>query len=133
MYINRHLKHGASLLVFFGLLILALGSTDSGSDESSSSNQSSPKIPDKIEAWVMTQQFVKDNLKSPSSADFGGVFGDYQDPYQIVTDLGEGKFRVQAWVDAQNSFGAKIRNRFVCELEYVGNNRWRMTNLAFLD
>ena len=81
----------------------------------------------------MTQQFVKDNLKSPSSADFGGVFGDYQDPYQIVTDLGEGKFRVQAWVDAQNSFGAKIRNRFVCELEYVGNNRWRMTNLAFLD
>lgn len=79
----------------------------------------------------MAQQFVKDNLKSPSTADFGGVFSDYQDPDQVVTVLGDGKFRVRAWVDAQNAFGATIRNRFVCVLEYVGNDRWRRTHLEF--
>ena len=81
----------------------------------------------------MAQQFVKEKLKAPGSADFGGVFGDYQDPDQVVTKLGGDKFRVRAWVDAQNAFGAQVRTRFVCELEYVGNDRWRLTNLEFLD
>lgn len=79
----------------------------------------------------MAQQFVKENLKSPSTADFGGVFSDYQDPDKVVTALGGDKFRVRAWVDAQNAFGGTIRNHFVCELEYVGNDRWRMTHLEF--
>jgi len=81
----------------------------------------------------MAQQFVKDKLKSPGTADFGGVFSDYQKPDDVVTDLSGGKFRVRAWVDAQNSFGAKLRNRFVCELEYMGNDRWRLTSLVFAE
>jgi hypothetical protein len=92
-----------------------------------------PKGPDKTAAWVMAQKFVKDGLKAPATADFGSVFGDYQNSNDIVTDLGRGKFRVVAWVDAQNSFGAKIRNHFVCELENVAGNTWRLTSLKFAE
>lgn len=120
-------RHVGSALVVLALVVLAIGS----SDGEGGGGTSSSTTPGKIEAWVMAQQFVKDNLKSPGTADFGGVFSDYQDPDEVVTYLGNGKFRVRAWVDAQNSFGATLRNHFVCELEYVGNDRWRLTNLVF--
>ncbi len=35
---------------------------------------------DKIMAWIMTEKFVKDYLKSPSTADFGNLWSDDQDP-----------------------------------------------------
>jgi hypothetical protein len=85
----------------------------------------------KIDAWVMAQQLVKDRLKAPSSADFGGIFSDYQEPETVVADLGSGRFRVVAWVDAQNSFGARTRNHFVCDLQFTGKDNWRCTRLVF--
>ena len=129
------MKHLAALAVILGMIVLAIGSSEDGSGggNGNTAERSAPKTPGKIEAWVMAQQFVEDNLKSPGSADFGGVFNDYQDPDDVVTDLGGGKFRVTAWVDAQNSFGATIRTAFVCELEYAGNDRWRLTDLVFLE
>ena len=89
------------------------------------------RAPGKAEAWVMAKQFVKDRLKSPGTAVFGGVLGDYQSPEEVVTDLGSGRFRIRAWVDAQNAFGAKIRNHFLCELEHAGDDRWRLLSLDF--
>jgi hypothetical protein len=124
-------KHVASGLVVLVLVALAIGS--SGSKGSSSSTPEATRAPTKISAWVMAQQFVKDRLKSPGSADFGGVFSDYQSPDEVVTDLGGGSFRVRAWVDSQNVFGAKLRTRFLCELKFVGNDRWQLTSLEFLE
>lgn len=79
----------------------------------------------KITAWVMAQGFVKNALKAPGSADFGSVFGDYQNPQQCVQDLGGGRYRVTGWVDAQNSFGAKIRNRFAITVSNDGRESWK--------
>lgn len=73
---------------------------------------------DKISAWVMAQEFVKDGLKSPGSADFGSVFKNPQSSETAVTDLGGGKYMVRGWVDSQNSFGAVVRNEFVLRLHY---------------
>lgn len=117
-----HKKHIWSILALLLMLALAAGSTDSSGTGSGSGSTSSKNI----DAWVMAQQFVEDKLKSPSTASFGGVFsGDYQDPDSVVSDLGGGKYRVRAWVDSQNSFGATIRTRFVCELEDRGGGSWR--------
>jgi hypothetical protein len=80
---------------------------------------------DKIGAWVMAQQFVKDGLKSPGSADFGSVFGEYQKADDCVTDLGDGKYQVRGWVDAQNAFGATLRSNFTVTLKYVGGGNWQ--------
>lgn len=120
-------RHLISALVVLVLVVLAVGTSDNGGGGRSSSSYT----PGKIDAWVMTEHFVKDKLKSPSTADFGGILSDYQDPLKVVTDLGDGKFRVRGWVEAQNSFGATIRTHFVCELKYVGNDRWRLISLVF--
>ncbi|MEL0120915.1 MAG: hypothetical protein VXB01_18420, partial [Opitutae bacterium] len=113
------------LLILLIMLTLAVGSSDSNETGSDSND-------DKISAWVMAKDFVKERLKSPSTADFGGVFSDYQDPDSVVTVLGGGKYVVRAWVDSQNGFGATIRTRFVCKLEDMGNDRWRCTSCVFL-
>jgi len=88
---------------------------------------------DKITAWIMAKIFVKRDLKSPGSASFGGLFTDRQDPKSVVTSLGGGKYRVNAWVDADNSFGATIRTPFVCELKYAGGDNWQCTDLVMLE
>ena len=119
-------KNIGSLLILLIMLTLAVGSSDS--------NETGPDPNDgKFSAWVMAKNFVKERLKSPSTADFGGVFSDYQDPVSVVTDLGGGKYVVRAWVDSQNGFGATIRTRFICELQDMGNARWRCTNCVFLE
>jgi len=87
--------------------------------------------PGKSSAWVMAQKFVKQQLKSPGSASFGSLFRDYQNYEDVVADLGGGKFRVRAWVDSDNVFGATLRNHFVCELQYTGNDRWQLLDLTF--
>jgi hypothetical protein len=81
----------------------------------------------KLDAWVMAEQFVKDALKSPGTAEFGGVFkGDYQRPDDHVEDLGSAHYVARGWVDAQNSFGAKVRADFVVKLHYVGDKKWSL-------
>lgn len=123
-----YFRHIGSAFIVIALILLAYGSSDNSGNGTSST---STKSPDKIDAWVMAQQFVEDRLKSPSTADFGSAFGDYQDPEKVVTDLSGDKFRIRAWVDSQNSFGATIRTHFVCEVEYVGNGSWQLNNLNF--
>ncbi|MBC7782696.1 MAG: zinc ribbon domain-containing protein [Burkholderiales bacterium] len=101
-----------------------------GSSASDSAKPPSAKLEhNKVLAWGMAKEFVTQNLKSPSSADFGSVWGDYQDPAKCVTDLGSGKYRCVGWVDAQNSFGGQMRNDFVVEVAYVGKDRWRYTSI----
>lgn len=58
------------------------------------------------EAWVCAQNIVEDYLKSPSTAKFC-TFKD-----ATVTYLGDDKYKVRGYVDAQNSFGATIREYF---------------------
>jgi len=78
-------------------------------------------------AWIMAQDFVKKRLVSPGSADFGGMFEQsYED---CVTDLGQGQYTVNGWVDSQNRFGAKLRSHFTCRLRYVGNDKWQCESL----
>lgn len=95
-------------------------------------DQESDQHSQKISAWVMAQQFVEEQLKSPSTASYGSVFGDYQDPDEVVSDLGGGRYTVIGWVDAQNSFGAILRRPFVCELKSLGDDKWRCLSLDFI-
>lgn len=80
----------------------------------------------KRDAWLMAEQFVKDRLRSPSTAEFRGkgLFGESQDYRQCVRDLGGNRYRVAGWVDAQNAFGATLRSRFTCTLRSTGGDRW---------
>lgn len=77
----------------------------------------------KISALVMSQKFVARRLKAPATADFASI------TESKVTHLGEGEFLVVSYVDAQNSFGAKLRNHYACRLKDAGNDNWQLIDL----
>ena len=53
-------------------------------------------------------------------------FGGYRD----VTVVSRDKYLVESYVDAQNVFGAQVRQNFVCEIEDIGNG-WRVNSFFF--
>lgn len=63
----------------------------------------------RAEVTVACERAVEAQLRSPASADFpwGHVAG--------VEILGGDRYRLRSYVDAQNAFGALIRNNFTCD------------------
>lgn len=95
------------------------------SDTSSSAKDPRKSECNKVVAWTAAQEFVRQRLRSPGSATFGGVFGgDFQNPENCVTVTGEKSFVAKGWVDSQNGFGALIRSTFTCKVRYEGNGKW---------
>jgi len=81
---------------------------------------------DTIGAFVMSQGFVKRALKAPSTAEFPW----FNDRDVGVTPLKGCAYRVVAWVDAQNGFGAQIRSRYVVGLTFrEAEGSWQMTDI----
>lgn len=76
---------------------------------------------EKIDVWVTAQGFIKRKLKSPGTADFGGLLSDYQDPKRAVTINSDGTYDVRGWVDAQNGFGGVVRSRFTVKMKKAPN------------
>lgn len=102
-----------------------------------------PDIGNKIEAEVMCKDFVRDNLKSPSSADFGGFLDDWDEAVFINSenastfgvDTGQlrnsGIWVVRGQVDAQNSFGAMIRSKYICVMDYEKSTQtWYLLDIS---
>ena len=101
--------HIFSILAIAIFTFVAIGSSDSGSDE--------PVKPDPILAYNFAEDFITERLKSPSTAEFPGIF----DKKDHITDLGGGEYQINSWVDSQNGFGAMIRSRWSCKIKFVGD------------
>lgn len=80
--------------------------------------------PDSTGAAVVIEKFVKDNLKSPSTADFPSLVG-------LVKQVDTKTYEVNSYVDSQNSFGAMLRTNFYCKVKYAGNDKWTCEELRF--
>lgn len=77
-------------------------------------------------AFVMSQNFVKQRLKSPASAEFPYVIDRGVD----VSADGKCGFSVLAYVDSQNGFGAMIRSSYRAEIFYNRETkRWSLGDL----
>jgi hypothetical protein len=82
-------------------------------------------------AAIQCENFVKDQLKAPSTADFPGATA-----ARVVRVSNESQgYQVASYVDAQNSFGAKIRSPYLCEVEWNGKEsadrrNWQLINLV---
>jgi len=77
-------------------------------------------------AKVMCDHFIKDRLKAPSSADFSGIFS------TTITGSGD-DYTVVGTVDAENSFGAKLRSNYTCEVHDSGDDQWSLVSLTGID
>jgi hypothetical protein len=74
-----------------------------------------------VMAFVMSQKFIRNRLKSPSSASFPSITAD---GVQAIS-TSDCEFAVRAYVDAQNGFGAQIRTPYSMRLRYNRNtNDW---------
>lgn len=93
-----------------------------GSFESSSNSNTSSKgteVTDDDErniCWSLARDVVEAQLKSPSSAKF--PFS-YADKDVSITKSGD-TYTVKSWVDAENSFGAKLRSDFTVTITKSG-------------
>lgn len=94
----------AILLVIgiFGLLSPFIASRDKSDDRS-------------IDAWVCAQNVVSESLKSHSTADFP--------PYSssFVEHVRDDEYKISAYVDAENGFGATVRQHFTVVLTLTEN------------
>lgn len=111
-------------------IIFALGAlaniANQQSPNTSTTVEKAKKTDNSIMAWAMSHEFVRPMLKSPSTAKFG--------PFEesSVTHMGDEKYRIVAYVDSQNSFGAMLRTYYTCELKYkTDTEKWQMLDVKF--
>lgn len=78
---------------------------------------------DEYSAQYICEEFVKDRLKSPATADFSDEDRSRSGPRTWV---------VSGSVDSENGFGAMIRNTFTCKVRYTGDDNWRLVSLSGL-
>lgn len=97
-------------IFFLGLFYLISTSGDNPSSDNSSSTN-------KFLAYNYAENFVKEKIKSPSTAVFPGII----EKDKHITDLDGGKYQITSWVDSQNGFGATIRTSFSCMIIFEGD------------
>ncbi len=69
------------------------------------------------------QQFVEKSLKSPSTAEFPGLFK------STVTKKGSDTYYISSYVDSENGFGAMIRSNYVVELKLKADGEISLVDL----
>ncbi len=96
------------------------------------SGTSTPKHDPAAAAWYAARELVRQNLKAPGSATFPNYHTAQrtQDPRLGASENGDGTWQAWGYVDAQNAFGAKLRNNWTIKLRRVGNG-WQMVDLKF--
>ena len=84
----------------------------------------------RAEAFEACTNAINAKLKAPATAEFLRY-----SPGLVTVTTGENKetvFAVASYVDAQNSFGAKIRTKFICLLHQAPGASLRLVNTAVL-
>jgi hypothetical protein len=116
---KRNLMIGGGVGAAVVLLIIVKASTapmtrsgDSAASAEPVVSSTQPVVPAKVTERVARyygEQCVKQGLKAPSTAEFSGVEG---------VPIKENAFQVSGTVDAQNAFGAMLRQRFLVTVSY---------------
>ena len=111
---------GVLVLILIPVIFFAWGYMFFSGSDSTSTNK--PYSLDEIELHTEAQQFVKQGLKSPSTAEFPVL------PYE-ASDLGGGRYRIVSYVDSQNSFGAMMRSNWSVLMRLEGE-RWILEKMV---
>lgn len=101
----------AAIMGVFALASLA----DDGGD--------SDNEPTSDKAIVMCEEFVRDSLKAPATAEFGSTSTSsvYYNTWEVVGQ-----------VDSENGFGAMLRNTYVCTVS-AKDDVWTLKGLRFVN
>ncbi len=106
---NISLKQAAIILMaVFGGVILLAGVLANWLD----GNETPAVVSGERTAVWCAQERVKKMLKAPSTAKFPSR------AESLVEQIDEQTYQVRSYVDAQNSFGAMLRTRYMCTVEF---------------
>lgn len=72
---------------------------------------------DKFDAHVIAEKVVSEQLKSPSTAKFSKTS-------ECTISVDGNTWTVSGWVDAQNSFGATLRNNYTVKITFSGREKY---------
>ena len=77
------------------------------------------------EAIVNMREFVRQNLKCPSTAEFPSALSGVDS----CKYLGDQTYQISSYVDSQNKFGAMVRTYYTGEVQQVSEHDWKLLNL----
>lgn len=103
------------LLVFVVSVIVIIWSMGNIFKKDSTNKNNSTDY--KLEAYVMSQDFMKKHLTSPSTANFPN----YTKVNVVQTN---NRYKVEAYVESNNSFGTKVKNNYYMILERSSDGGW---------
>lgn len=105
------------IIAVFLILIIAFGLWSWLGKIFDTSGTSTSPDNSKIEAYVMSQDFMKDYLTNPSTAKFPS----YSKVNVIQTN---NRYKVEGYVESQNSFGTTIKTNYNMILEKSEDGGW---------
>lgn len=84
------------------------------------------------EAWDVAERFILKQVKSPSTANFGGSCnGD--NPGAHVIYKGNYEYHIVGWVDAENAFGAIVRSDFLVKIRDRRDGTWMLIEAPIIN
>lgn len=119
---NKTIPTGPGCLILIIGFILFVWMTGGFTDKRSPQEKRHEEL--SSEAFVVSQDFIRKHLKAPSTSQFAAQ----RESEVVSTD--DTTFTVTSYVDAQNSFGAMIRSRYICEMRRIGENNWEMLSAS---
>lgn len=138
-FIGKVVKY--SIIGFFGIVVFAMfmAIVFSGDDspdraQTVAKQEAKPRTPpppkdNSILAYGVSKDAIKPYLKAPSTAKFPSIVWNRSDI--SIRNLGDQKYRVRAYVDAQNAFGAMIRNNYSVTVQFFDDgNRYRTSDVS---
>lgn len=130
--VDRRRRERNSVLIALIVLIVASSiaffwsyNVDVVVSPSHKKTSSKADVPSDIDVCITAHLYVKQLLKAPSTAKFPPC------DFGKVSRLGDKQYRYQSYVDAQNSFGAMVRTYYVVEMEYLGNDEWKLKDVKW--
>lgn len=107
--------------------VMVMGIYHSGASSNRKTSQKEAPKPEhsEVAARVFCQYVVKNSLRSPATAKFAG----YRET--AAQHRGGGEYEVISHVDSQNGFGALIRTKYYCHVQFDGKGSWDLIDLNF--
>jgi len=79
-------------------------------------------------AFNYNKELIKKQLRAPSTAKFPGLF----ESKDHVTSMGDKRYQIRSYVDAQNAYGAMIRQHYINVVRMGSNsNHWILGDVKF--
>ncbi len=120
---DKNTRIVSSIIIIIGVIILFKLCTGGNSSDSQIPWD---KADNSVKAWVFTQMYVEQNLKSPGSAKFPLDYREYVQKNGTT-------YTVNSYVDSQNSFGAMIRTHFSATVKETDEDNWEMISFKFYE